>query len=128
MANYIEKNSNLSKLLKVIDYLRKEVDRELPLQQLHVLMAIAEHMKMYTEELADELDMQRGSLSRNIKMLSTYAELNDEGNLVERGKNLIKVDRDLMNRQKLVYSLTEKGENVLNGINRIMQDCQCNQI
>ena len=104
-------------------YLRIEVDREFPLQQLHVLIEIADNEGINTNDLTEKVVMQKGPLSRNIKTLSTFGEIEPGGNVTVHGKDLIEVKRDTVERRLLTYWLTDKGRNVIEHIRKIMGDC-----
>ena len=60
------KGNTRLRLNRAIKYLREEVCRDLPLQQLHILLEIANQDGIDSATLLHRCDMQSGSLSRNI--------------------------------------------------------------
>lgn len=97
---------------KAVKYIREEVCRELPIQQLHILLEIANEEGINTATLMRRCDIQSGPLSRNIKHLSVFME-QIKGVSVRRGLELVEPRIDVYNRKGLVYYLTAKGKQVV---------------
>jgi DNA-binding MarR family transcriptional regulator len=104
-------------LRRVVSVIRELVDPDLPLQQLALLLLIAEagDEGITMPEAADKLHMGQTSVSKNAKALSRYAE-DRGGQLVIRGLELIEARPDLLERRRLRMTVTPKGEEVLRKI------------
>lgn len=112
--------TSCKKMLEVVKFIRETVCRELPIQQLHILLVVANQEGITSTELCKELDMQSGSLSRNMKMLSRFSERNADGGMVVSGHDLIDPRVDLYNRKMLAYYLTSKGRQFVNNISTLL--------
>jgi DNA-binding MarR family transcriptional regulator len=97
-----------------VSVVRELIDPELPLQQLALLLLIAEagDEGITMPEACTKLGMGQTSVSKNAKMLSRYAE-DRGGNIVIKGYELIDARPDLMERRRLRMTITPKGDKVI---------------
>jgi len=94
--------------------IRELIDPELPLQQLALLLLIAEagDEGITMPEACVKLNMGQTSVSKNAKALSRYAE--DRGGIMQiRGYDLIDARPDLLERRRLRMTITKKGQGVV---------------
>lgn len=98
----------LEKLLRVVDFVRRKIDREMPIQQLLIFLIIGKQEHIGSFYLAQAAEVNRVSLSRNIDRLR-----------IKHG--LISKELNQVAGKGLVYRLTEKGKEVHSEINQIMQ-------
>lgn len=103
-----EQTTTMNNMEKLVRYLREYIDRELPIQQLHILLEIAKSEGIDSVELKKRTNIPGGSLSRNIQRLECSHELVD-------------VRRDTRNKRRLCYYLTEKGREVLNSLGCMLE-------
>lgn len=107
----------ISRLFDVLQFLRSRVNRDLPIQQAILLLAVAEKPGITMPELMQALDMPQGTVSRNVKALShSVAWQNGVG--VPRGYGLLRTMPSVENRQVLAVYLTGRGEALIEGIGR----------
>ena len=111
---------NLSNFAKVVRFLRNELSKELPTQQLDLFLTIAEQEGVTTNELMAQLDMPQGTVSRNIKALGRYVVDGDGGDKVVAGYDLIRIEPDIYNRKTNAYYLTKKGQELVAIIERLL--------
>lgn len=109
----------MNKLTKVVAYLRKEVEREFPLQQLHLLLEIAADEGLDTKELATRTEMSGGPLSRGVRKLATVIDRREDGKIVEVGMGLVEIQ---VGRRQHTYWLSPKGKALMNAIRTILRE------
>lgn len=85
----------------------RELDAEMPVQQMLVLQYIALHEGCTQRDMARDLDMPSSSSSRNIAALSTVHRLGKEG------LGLVTWVDDPLDRRAKLLLLTEKGRTVM---------------
>ncbi len=105
--------SALDTLTIIAEILHSNIDKELQLQQLKLFLYVAKanrkmKKKPSSQDIAEALNMPQGSVSRNTKVMGIWVD----GHGTKRGMDLIKSEPDIYERRRLVYSLTEHGENV----------------
>jgi len=110
-------NSKIRKLRRVVSVVRELIDPELPLQQLALLLLIADAdgEGITMPEACEKLRMGQTSVSKNAKMLSQYAE-ETAGIVKIKGYALIDSRPDLLERRRLRMTITAKGKQVLDKI------------
>lgn len=112
----------MNKLTKVVAYLRKEVEREFPLQQLHLLLEIAADEGLDTKELAARTEMGGGPVSRGVRKLAILFDRED-GKIVEVGMGLVEIRTG---RRQHTYWLSPKGKALMDTV-RALLSCGDNQ-
>lgn len=103
-----EQTTVINNMEMFVRYLRENVDRELPIQQLHILFEIAKNEGIDSLELKKRTNIPGGSLSRNIQRLECSHEL-------------VEVRRDTRNRKRFCYHLTEKGREMLDSLGCMLE-------
>jgi len=111
--------SELSRILKAVEMLRKRVHKEMPSQHLSLLLTVADHPGITMPELGRLLDMPQGTVSRNVKVLSHYVE-REAGSLQPKGRNLLRTQPDHGNPHCLAVYLTGRGEAVVEELRAIL--------
>lgn len=101
--------TEISQLSAALGVLRQHVHKELPLQHITLLLAVSEYPGITMPELMRLLEMPQGSLSRNVKVMSSYVA-RENGVAVLRGYNLLRTERDPGQRRVLSVYLTSRGE------------------
>jgi len=101
--------TEVSRMLEAMELLRKRVHREMPIQHIVLLLTVAENPGVTMPELVSRLDMPQGTVSRNVKVLSSYVEW-ENGVARSRGRNLLRTLPDAENRHILAVYLTGRGE------------------
>ena len=104
-------------LERIVSVVRNLIDPELPIQQLALLLLVAEvgDEGITMPEACEKLGMGQTSVSKNAKVLSRYAE--KRGRHMEiKGYALIESRPDLWERRRLRMTITPKGIDVLEKI------------
>jgi DNA-binding MarR family transcriptional regulator len=96
------------KLANVIRFVRKDLNAEMPIQQLAILIEIQKNEGVTMYELGRELGITPGSMSRNISALSLYIKKGEK-----KGLDLVTTRPDLNQRRRLACFLTDKGRNIM---------------
>jgi hypothetical protein len=105
------KLSVIEKILHVF----KEIGSEIPIQQMLLLVAVAQNQGRTMPELQESLGMPQGTLSRNVKALGVYL-VPDPDNPQQKkkdGYDLLITRPDLENRKSLAVYLSSRGEEVI---------------
>jgi len=111
--------SELTRVLKAVEMLRKRVHKAMPTQHLSLLLTVADNPGVTMPELGQLLDMPQGTVSRNVKVLSHYVE-REAGSLQPKGRNLLRTQPDLHNPHCLAVYLTGRGEAVVEELRAIL--------
>ena len=95
----------------LVELTRSEIFAELPIQQLGIIVKVALNPGITHSELAEELVMPQGTVSRNVKRLSTSIGEDDDGNVVKIGLDILqnKPDDRIDSRRAAVW-LTKRGK------------------
>lgn len=109
----------INRLFDILQLLRRRVNRELPIQQALLLLAVAERPGITMPELMQLLDMPQGTVSRNVKALSHSVSLQN-GVAVPRGYGLLRTMPSVDNRQVLAVYLTGRGEALVEEMSRLI--------
>jgi DNA-binding MarR family transcriptional regulator len=115
--------SEVRKLSRIVSAIRTNIGPTLPLQQLALLMLVAEAGDdgITMPEAVTKLGMGQTSVSKNAMMLSKYAE-HHGGAMTIKGYDLIATAPDLSERRRLCMTLTPKGKDV---IEKIVKEVTC---
>ena len=110
----------LSTLIEVMDLLRKRLHKDIPLQQIALLFAVAENPGITMPELMKVLNMPQGSISRNVKALSGYVG-RQEGEVVSRGYDMLRTAPDPNHPRVRACFLTERGEGLIRDLGLVLR-------
>lgn len=110
----------LDRLERAMQYLRTEVDAEMPAQQVVILLTVCKEEGITQHALGERLGMLGGSVSRNVKSLSQFAVRGASGNLELKGAGLLDTRPDQEYRLRMAVFLTPKGKEVIEQLNRII--------
>jgi len=113
-------DSGLARLYDALSFIRETVGVDVPIQQVLILLLVGERKSdnpITMPEVGLKLQMTQGSVSRNIRMLSRFA---DTAKGTFRGYDLISAAPDLFERRRLALRLTPKGEEVIKGLEKEM--------
>jgi DNA-binding MarR family transcriptional regulator len=102
----------IDRLEKAVQYLRREVSEEFPAQQLLLFITVGKQEGVTQHHLAELLGMPSGSVSRNIRMMSQFADTTKAGNKVLKGFQLLDTRPDVEQRQRMAVFLTSKGKRI----------------
>ena len=102
----------ISKLSRVIEILRKQLNKDLPSQHIAMLLAVAQQPGITMPELCRQLDMPQGTVSRNVKLMSHYFDKAGDGQ-TKKGYGLLETDQAETNRYQLSVFLTPEGERLV---------------
>jgi DNA-binding MarR family transcriptional regulator len=113
----------ITQLTRAMEILRKKVYAELPIQQIVLLLQVAENEGITMPELAAKCDMPQGTTSRNLRMLSSFVDKGStRGKAAElKGHGLLKTEPSLYNRRSLAVFLTKKGKSVVAQLGKTLQ-------
>lgn len=116
----------LSRIDKLVDMLQQKIYAEFPIQQLKLLAKVAEHAKtgVTMPELMALTKMPQGSLSRNIKKLSTYLEPDEDNPNIKKegGYGLVRTVPDMVNRRSFRVFITKKGEKLVEKLAEVVSE------
>ena len=110
----------INKLSRVIELLRKQLNKDLPSQHIALLLAVARRPGITMPELCHELDMPQGTVSRNVKLMSHYCDKKGDG-VTKKGYGLLETDQAPTNRYQLAVSLTPEGERLVEKLVQAME-------
>ena len=96
------------RLAKVVEHLRKNVNKDLPSQHIAIYLAVVQNPGITMPELIRQLDMPQGTLSRNVKILSRFLE-NSKGKTGLKGYDLVFTEPVQNGRHALSVHLTARG-------------------
>ena len=113
--------NEISKFAKVIEHIRRNVNKDFPSQHLAIYLAVAENPGVTMPELIRQLDMPQGTLSRNVKLLSRFVT-HDNGKTALRGHDLLRTEPVPTGRHALAVYLTDNGAFLLREIQDIMNE------
>ena len=122
--------NEITKLIRAMEIVRKDIYAELPVQQLHILLTVADSPGITLPEISAKLGMNQGSTSRNVKILGAYVEKSDVASEKAskghkhaelKGHQLLDTRPDLYNRKSLAVFLTRKGEQVVKRLAKILE-------
>jgi DNA-binding MarR family transcriptional regulator len=105
----IAMHDELRKLDEVINIFQREVASDVALSQLKLFVTIAQEEGVTQHELTERLQLNPGTISRNLRMLSKFAEPGAGGTKVLKGYDLVDQHPDIYERRRLACHLTIKG-------------------
>jgi len=120
---------SLQRLFEVAEYVRQELgvsDFAWPQLRIFLLVAIQDAIEGHDfkgvpmPEACKKLDMPQSNLSRNFRMLSSYAEKKEDGEVVWRGYGLLQATQNPFNRISWNMLLTDKGRHVAQKLHNIL--------
>ena len=111
---------SLQPLKESIEYLRKNVSKDLAFQQIHILLAVAEREGITMHDLSTELGLPHGSISRNIKALCMFFKEDASGEEQLTGYGLLETRQDRFKRKRLAVYVTPDGRKVLEGLDKVL--------
>lgn len=112
---------DIDRVAKVIEHLRKHVNKDLPSQHIAILLAVIQSPGITMPELITQLNMPQGTLSRNVKLLSRHIA-DDNGRSRLKGHDLLRTEPAKAGRHALAVFLTENGKFLMREIQDIMSE------
>ena len=82
----------IKKLSRVVNLFRRELNKDLPSQHIAMLLTVAMQPGITMPELCKELDMPQGTVSRNVKLLSSGSGRNGSDS-ARKGYGLLETDQ-----------------------------------
>jgi DNA-binding MarR family transcriptional regulator len=116
----VEMMQEINKLSRVIDFSRKQLNKDLPSQHIALLLAVAEQPGITMPELCERLDMPQGTVSRNVKLMSHYCDKNNGASVPKKGYGLLETEPAPTNRYQRAVFLTDAGERLVEKLARVM--------
>ncbi len=110
----------LTRLARVIELLRKQLNKDLPSQHIALLLAVAQQPGITMPELCKMLDMPQGTVSRNVKLMSHFCDKKGNNSVAKKGYGLLETDQAPSNRYQLAVFLTTEGERLVQKLARLM--------
>lgn len=113
--------TNVYKMYKALRFMREFLDKkEVPAYWLEfiILVHMAGPQGINTKEVASELGMTQGIASRLVKIMSLYHDRESESQL---GFNILGAIPDMEFRHRQQVYLTKKGEELMKGIEKILE-------
>lgn len=110
----------LSKLDKIVSMFLK-LNKDLLLPHMDIFIKVANHEGITMPDLIKETGIKQSSISRYVKALSQYYEI-DQANPSSpepKGLGLLRVEPDMVNRKRYAVFLTEKGRKFKEELERI---------
>jgi DNA-binding MarR family transcriptional regulator len=103
-------------------YVRENLTSDFPMNQLALLLAVAREGDQgeTLEGLGKALRMFQGSVSKNAKMLSRWAVIDEDGTRRDYGHGLLRSEPDLIERKRMRVFLTEEGKLFINVLLRCL--------
>lgn len=110
----------IKQFLEAVNFLRKEVDKELVANQMGTLLAVMDREGITIPEVAEYLDIPPSTVARSVKILSRYQVKSH----VE-GFDLIFAEPALENRRRYALSLTIKGRELKSKLEKVLEEGGC---
>jgi len=101
--------SDLKNIYRIVEIVRKEINKDLPIQQLALYLLVANRPGISMTEICRVLNMPQGSVSRNVKQLGCYLERRN-GHEVVKGLDLLRTAPDPESHCRLLVFLTCRGQ------------------
>lgn len=108
------------KMYCALEMLRREVYRELPIQQINTFLLVAQNEGITMKILAQELALHQANVSRNVKELGDYAKPGKDGERIPKGHGLLFVTPNEYNRREYSVYLTPKGRRIAEDLNKMI--------
>lgn len=110
-------NREVIHLFDALRLIRQRVSKDMPTQQILLLLTVARRPGITMPELMQTLDMPQGTVSRNVKALAHSVSWQN-GIAVPRGYGLLRTMPSSENRQVLAVFLTGRGETLIEELAR----------
>jgi len=104
---------------KGIEYFRKEIFAELPLQQLYMILLTAQNDGLAQQDFQQLLGVPGGTVSRNLAKLGTKIVEDPNGGVKDVGYGLIELRSDDDPKKNTVH-LTKKGKRFMEQLDIIL--------
>ena len=101
----------VTQLSDVITCLRTELNKDLPIQHIALLLEVYQQPGISMQHLMNCLDMPQGTVSRNVKLLSSPG----------RGYELLCASQNDVNRKQVVVYPTKKCVNLVEKLCQLLQ-------
>lgn len=111
----------LSRLRKLADYIRRNINSEFALPQLVIFLEVAANPGVTMFQLQERLGMPQGSISRNVKALGKYVKRR-KGQREVLGYGLLRTEPDLEERSRLAVFLTQEGQRVVAELEKCIEE------
>ncbi len=111
--------TEISRLFEAVEMLRKHVKKDMPSQHISLLLTVSQHPGATMPELCELLDMPQGTLSRNVKALSSHVGRSERLASVQ-GLDLLYTEQDKTSRHARAVFLTEKGRMVIDELTAVL--------
>lgn len=102
----------INQMFDAMEMLRKQVKKDMPSQHISLLLKVSQNPGVTMPELCALLEMPQGTLSRNVKSLSSYVDRSERISQV-KGLGLLYTEQGEINRHARVVYLTDKGRSVV---------------
>ncbi len=110
-------HEELAKATDGLKYLRKQISVDIPIQQIIILLEVAENPGITQTELGERLSMSPSSISRSVRMLGNYLERSSDE---MKGYGLVETRPDLRERHRQSCFVTERGRTVVDEFAEIL--------
>ena len=103
------------------ELIRKSIHPDVAMPQLSILYLVYEQGTVAQGEISKILSMPQGTVSRNVKKLSSYLVKNSKGDFVEGGYGLVRVTYDNPYDSRVaMVRLSDKGRRVMGKIQEVL--------
>lgn len=107
---------------KVIEFVRKEIFSELPLQQLDMLLLVHEREGIPQGEISKVMGMPQATVSRNIARLARRQIRGDRGQVEWVGYGLVENRIDPVETRQYQVFLTDKGTQFMAKLEQVLAE------
>ncbi|MCF6177803.1 MAG: MarR family winged helix-turn-helix transcriptional regulator [Geopsychrobacter sp.] len=111
--------TGIDRLFIAVEMLRKQVKKDMPSQHISLLLTVSRHLGATMTELCTLLEMPQGTLSRNVKALSSYVDRSERLASVQ-GLGLLYTEPDKVNHYARRVYLTEAGRAVVDELEAVI--------
>ena len=116
-----EKTMKIRQFRTVVEFIRKEVNPEFPIQQLSVLLLVAEEEGITQTEISQILSMPQATVSRNVAKLGNKVVQRD-GKSKMIGYGLVENRQDVVHDpRRLAVYLTDKGKKFIKDLSILLK-------
>jgi DNA-binding MarR family transcriptional regulator len=114
-------SNGFGKFVRGIDLFRTEIFQELPLQQLKMVLCVADNEGMNQQDFQEILGVPQGTVSRNLSKLGLKVVEMDNGEMKDVGYGLLEVYPDPKEPKRNCVYLTKKGRAFVNQLKSILE-------
>lgn len=115
MERTMTTKATLNALSRMVEVLRREVDPEMPVQQLQVFLQVALRGQTTQHEVGEATGLSKASMSRNV------AALGPINRFKARGHDLLVVYEDPRNQRQKLIELSPKGKKLVSRLIHIVE-------